>query len=101
MYPHERSLVKRLENKPFALLGVNSDRDRQALKQVLQRENITWRSWWDGGSTGGPIATQWDIDGWPSIFVIDHKGIIRYRNVRGKELDTAVDTLLQELEQGK
>jgi hypothetical protein len=101
MYPHERSLVKRLENKPFALLGVNSDRDREALKPVLQRENITWRSWWDGGGTGGPIATQWDIEYWPSIFVIDHKGFIRYRDVRGKELDNAVDTLLQELEQGK
>ena len=25
MYPHERSLVKTLEDKPFALLGVNSD----------------------------------------------------------------------------
>ena len=25
MYPHERSLVKRLEGKPFVLLGINSD----------------------------------------------------------------------------
>ena len=25
MYPHERSLVKKLAEKPFALLGVNSD----------------------------------------------------------------------------
>ena len=37
MYPHERSLVKRLENKPFALLGVNSDRDREALKNRADR----------------------------------------------------------------
>ena len=35
MYPHERSLVKRLEGQPFALIGVNSDRDREALKAVL------------------------------------------------------------------
>ena len=44
MYPHERSLVKRLEGKPFALIGVNSDADREELKQVLQQERITWRS---------------------------------------------------------
>ncbi len=51
MYPHERSLVKRLADEPFALLGINSDSDRQELKKVLAKEKITWRSWWDGGST--------------------------------------------------
>jgi hypothetical protein len=33
MYAHERSLVKRLEDKPFALLGINSDIDKDALKK--------------------------------------------------------------------
>src|SRR5438132_842697 len=100
MYPHERSLVKRLEGKPFALIGVNSDDDRQALKGVLVSEQITWRSFWNGGSTGGPIARAWGVQSWPSIYVIDHKGVIRYRNVRGHDMDRAVDTLLKELESG-
>ncbi len=56
MFPHERSLVKRLEGKPFALLGVNSDADREKLKETMKQQNITWRSWWDGGSTAGPMG---------------------------------------------
>jgi hypothetical protein len=100
MYPHERSLVKRLENKPFALLGINSDHYKAKLKEVLKKEQITWRSWWDGGTTNGPIARKWNIQGWPTIYVLDAKGVIRYRNVRGKELDEAVDKLLQEMENG-
>jgi len=98
MYPHERSLVKRLEGKPFALLGINSDRDREKLKEVLKKEEITWRSWWDGGSTCGPIASKWNVTGWPTIYVLDAKGVIRYRDVREKKLDEAVDKLLQEME---
>ncbi len=98
MYPHERSLVKRLENKPFALLGINSDEDRAALKKTMAKEKITWRSWWDGGNTYGPIASKWNVMGWPTIYVLDGKGVIRYRNVRGKEMDEAVDKLLQEME---
>jgi peroxiredoxin len=98
MYPHERSLVKRLNDKPFALLGVNSDQNKDELKKVMEKEGITWRSWFDGGSTGGPIATKWNVHGWPTIYVIDAKGVIRYRDVREKELDEAVDTLLRELE---
>jgi len=97
MYPHERSLVKRLEGRPFALLGVNSD-SKSALKRVMKKENITWRSWWDGGSTGGPIAKAWNIRGWPTIYGLDHKGVIRFKGVRGKEMDAAVDQLLAELE---
>ncbi len=76
MYPHERSLVKRLENRPFALIGINSDRDRDALKKVLEKEKITWRSFWNGGSTNGPISNAWKVRGWPTIYVLDANGVI-------------------------
>ena len=96
MYGHERSLVKRLANKPFALLGVNSDRDREKLKKVLKEKNITWRSFWNGGSTRGPISTEWQVRGWPTIYVIDVNGVIRYKGTRGPAMDKAVDALLAE-----
>ncbi len=94
MYPHERSLVKRLANQPFALIGINSD-PKEKVKAALDRENISWRSFWDGGSTGGPIARDWNIRGWPTIYVIDDRGVIRYKNVRGEKMDEAVDELLE------
>ena len=101
MYPHERSLVKRLEKSPFALLGVNSDKDRDELKTVLEKENITWRSFWNGGSTNGPISNAWKVRGWPTIYVLDGNGVIRYRDVRGPAMDRAVDELLAELDTKK
>lgn len=97
MYEHERSLVKRLQGKPFALIGVNSDRDRAAIKQVIKQEHITWRSFWNGGGTQGPISTEWGVRGWPTIYVLDAQGVIRYKDVRGKAMDDAVDTLLKEV----
>ncbi len=96
MYPHERSLVKRLEGKPFALLGVNSDKTLDELHAAMEREHITWPSWFDGGSTGGPIATFYGITAWPTTYVLDPKGVIRVKNVRGDDLDKAVDSLLEE-----
>jgi hypothetical protein len=96
MYPHERSLVERLHDKPFVLLGINSDQDRTALKQVMEKEKITWRSWFDGGSTQGPIASKWNVSGWPTTYVLDQDGVIRYKNVREHAIDTALDTLLRE-----
>jgi hypothetical protein len=97
MFPHERSLVKRLEGKPFALLGINTDSNLEQLKQKNEAQQITWRSWWDKG-TGGPIDTAWNVHSWPTIYVLDHKGVIRYQDVREEAMDQAVDKLLAELE---
>src|SRR3954454_13329195 len=99
MYPHERSLVKKLADKPFALVGVNSDTDLKALKPVLEKEEITWRSFWNGPKgTGGPISDEWNVHGWPTLYVIDHKGVIRHKFVGSpgdEKLDEAIEKLVE------
>jgi len=98
MYPHERSLVKKLADKPFALIGVNSDTDLEKLSQAREEENISWRSFWNGPEgTGGPISAKWNVRGWPTIYVLDSKGVIRYKNVRGPKMDEAITELLVEM----
>ncbi len=98
MYPHERSLVKQLANQPFALIGVNSDKDLEFIRQKVQDENITWRSFWNGpGGTDGPISNAWNVTGWPTIYILDGEGKIRYKGVRGSELDEAITFLLDEM----
>ncbi len=98
MYPHERSLVKRLKDEPFALVGVNSDEDLEKLRPVLETENITWRSFWNGpDGTQGPIAKRWNVKGWPTLYILDAEGRIRFKGLRGEEMDAAVDELLAEL----
>ncbi|MBL8858904.1 MAG: hypothetical protein JNL28_10395 [Planctomycetes bacterium] len=103
MYPHERSLVKRLANKPFAIIGVNSDSDREALKQVLVKENITWRSFWNGGDTSGPISTAWNVRGWPTLYLLDHEGVIHYKGHGEDEaaFDARIDTLVEAAEKAR
>jgi thiol-disulfide isomerase/thioredoxin len=104
MVPHDVALVQRLAGKPFVLVGVNSDEDAARLRQVVKEKRIPWSSWWDGGSTAGPIATEWNVSGlwgWPTIYVLDAHGIIRYKGVRGRAIDDAVDFLLWELSRKK
>ena len=103
MYPHERSLVKRLEGKPFALVGVNSDTDKKKLKNRMAEERISWRSFWNGPKgTDGPISRAWNVHGWPTIYVLDHHGVIRFKRIRDEHVDKAVDQLLRNLaEYGK
>jgi len=80
LVPKERSLVERLEGKPFVLLGINGDEDREQAKKAAERERMTWRSWWDG-SPPGPIAEAWNVKGWPTLYLLDREGIIRFKCV--------------------
>ncbi len=95
MIPHERSLVKKLENEPFALIGVNTD-SREAYDAEVESMGVTWRSFMQE-TTSGPIPTKWNITSWPTIFIVDANGIIRYKNLRDQEMEDAVMTLLEEM----
>ncbi len=57
------------------MIGVNvNGYDSQKLKQVMAKENLTWRSFADDGS----IVGTWNLPGTPTFYVIDHKGVIRH-----------------------
>jgi peroxiredoxin len=99
MLPHERSLVEKMKGRPFTIVAVNSDETREKLKDVMAKEQITWPQFFDVGGTSGPIATAWNVSGWPTLYLIDAKGVIRHKNVRDeKEMESAIDALVLEAE---
>ena len=98
LVPHERALVKRLEGRPFALLGIDGDADRQKALKTMAKEGMNWLSWWDRTDGDGPIATQWNVRGWPTIYILDRNGVIRYKNFLRNDLGILVDALLKEME---
>lgn len=95
--------MKTLKDKPFALIGVNiSGNDAKKLKAVMDKEKLTWRSFADPGDLGqGPIATRWNLTVTPTLYVIDHRGVIRHKwlgNPGEKAIDTALETLINAAE---
>ena len=70
------------------------------LKGVMDKEKLTFRSFTDtaAGEGLGVIGGAWNLFGTPTVFVLDHKGVIRFKNVRGEQLDAAVDQLVRECE---
>jgi RNA polymerase sigma factor (sigma-70 family) len=103
-YEAERSLVQRMQGRPFALLGVNGDGDREKLRELIRAKGINWRSWWDGGgsaNTPGPIARRYNVDGWPTLYVLDHRGVIRHKHLSPgtQRLDEAIEALVKAAEE--
>lgn len=99
MVPHERELVKRMKGRPFALVGVNGDSDREKVLNTMAEEEMTWPSFYEGLGGEGKIPLKWNVEGWPTTYVMDAAGVIRFKNVRGETMDEAVEQLLAEIEE--
>lgn len=75
------------------MLGVNYlDRKPGALRTVMTREKINWRTFDDSGA----IHRKWNSPATPTMFIIDHKGTIRRKWV-GKASENVIDTVLEGL----
>src|SRR6516164_3525722 len=88
-----------LQDKPFALIGVNINcRDPKTLKAVMDKEQLTFRSFTDtaAGEGLGVIGSAWNLFGTPTVFVLDHQGVIRYRHI-GIPDTKAIDEVLKKL----
>src|SRR5579862_2541001 len=95
MRPDERSLVKKLEGRPFALIGVAQQGGIfRNLKEFMVLEKMNWRSFVDDG-----ISDQWMVRGTPTLYIIDTTGMIRHRwfgNPGPKVIDGALEKLIKE-----
>jgi hypothetical protein len=92
-----RALVSNLSDAPFILIGVNSDQDRSLVQTLEDEGKITWLSF-ANNLEDSTISDAWEVSGWPSIFLIDGDGVIRFKNVRGSKLNEALAKLLDEVQ---
>jgi len=103
MIPHERELVKGMKDKPFVLISVSADEKKETLEKFLEKEAMPWVHWWDEG-TESPLFRKFRIRAFPSLFLIDHSGIVREKWVgvpENEKLDKAVEDLVKEAVKAK
>ena len=96
MIPHEVEMVERLKDKPFTLLSVSCDKDRETLEKFLEGTSMPWDHWWVAPDSEFKKALN--IGSFPTIYVLDANGVIRYKNLKDEQLEEAVITLLEEIE---
>lgn len=85
--------MKKLEEKPFALIGVNTNTSEPSkLKAIMDKEKLNWRTF----AVGDTIKDSWNNPGTPLYYVIDHKGVIQYKWF-GSPGERAIDTALERL----
>jgi thiol-disulfide isomerase/thioredoxin len=75
---HERELAQRYADEPFAIVGVNADIDPADGVKAATEKAITWRSFRDKREGAPAISDDWQAL-FPTVYLIDHQGIVRQR----------------------
>jgi len=57
---------------------------------------MAWPQYFDGKYWQNEVATLYGIKSIPATYLIDKKGNIRYKSIRGRQLEVAVEELLAE-----
>jgi len=88
-----------VQGRPFALIGINGDEKKEAAQKPNDSYHIPWRSFSNGElGPGNPIALAWNVRGWPTVYVIDAKGVIRQKHLRRNKLNVPQENLMAETE---
>ena len=87
-------IYNEFHSKGLNIIGVSLDDDLNKWKKAIAKDKLTWyhvsnlKGWED------PIARQYEVDGIPATFIIDSKGEIVAKNLRGTDLRNKIAELL-------
>ena len=76
------------------MVGITADSIERGWTDVSLRK-VTWPCIWDGPK--GEISAHWNVTEPPRNFLLDAKGVIRYRDLYGEDLVQAIEVLLSEM----
>lgn len=92
--PNVVALYKALHAKGLNIIGVSLDKDAAKWKEAIAKDGLVWPQisnlkFWDE-----PIAKQYNVESIPATFILDAKGVIVARDLRGDALKAKVNELL-------
>jgi thiol-disulfide isomerase/thioredoxin len=92
--PNAVALYAKYHSKGLNILSVSLDKEASAWKDAIAKDNLTWNHVSNLKEFEDPIALQYGINAIPTIFVLDAKGLIIAKDIRGEELNAKIASLL-------
>ena len=92
--PNVVAAFEQYKNKNFTVLGVSLDRSREPWMQAIRQDGLNWTQVSDLKFWNNEVAKMYKITSIPQNFLIDPKGKIIAKNLRGEELISKLEEIL-------
>jgi thiol-disulfide isomerase/thioredoxin len=92
--PNVLKLYNEFHSKGLNIIGVSLDKEATKWKEAIAKDKLPWihvsnlKFWED------PIAQLYNIKSIPATYILDSKGKIIAKDLRGEELNTKITVLL-------
>jgi len=91
-----QNTYKQYHKNGFEIIGLNLDYDIKSIPQYIKTHHISWPQIGNGLGWDMPLVEIYGVRQLPQNYLVDRNGIIRSKNLQGKNLKRKVRELLNE-----
>lgn len=94
--PNVVKVYNQFKDKNFTVLGISLDRPgaKSAWLKAIEDDKLTWTHVSDLNFWKNEVAVMYNVTGIPQNFLLDPEGKIVAKNLRGEQLEAALDQIL-------
>ena len=92
--PNVTAAYQKNHARGFDILGISLDSDRNQLVNFTQKSNMPWPQYFDGQGWNNKLAKKYNVRSIPATYLLDGRGVIIAKDLRGSALETAVANAL-------
>jgi len=93
--PNIVAAYKKFKNNNFTILGVSLDENKKQWQAAIQKDNLAWTHVSDLSGWNSSVVSLYNIKSIPSNVLVDPKGNIIAKDLRGVELENKLSNLLK------
>ncbi len=94
--PNLVAAYDKYKDKGFTILGVSLDRNKQRWLQAIADDNLNWTQVSDLKYWDNEVSDLYGVSSIPSNFLLDPKGIIIAKDLRGDDLNEKLEEIFKE-----
>ena len=91
--PNVVRLYKKFRSKGFEIYGVSLDKNKVSWLNAIRKDGLLWIHVSDLGFWNSPVVKMYDIKGIPQTYLLDEKGIIIGKGLRGAALERKLEEI--------
>jgi len=91
--PHMREIAKHFQGQPLVILSVSLDGDEQKWKEFIQKNEMSWLQYRDGGFNG-PMSKIFAVESIPHTFTIDADGVLQDEHIGDASIEGKLKKLV-------
>ncbi|HUV37815.1 MAG TPA: redoxin domain-containing protein [Patescibacteria group bacterium] len=94
--PNVKKVYANNHAKGFEIIGISLDDKESKFKEYMESEQMPWPQIFDGKGWQSELGQLYAVSAIPATYLLDREGKIRYKNMRGGDLERTVQELLGE-----